>query len=502
MRVPAAARPRHHVAGHEPHHAGRTGTPRPTARFASCAGAASTVFVMGLSMGGSLTLRLAEEHGDDIAGHRAGQPGGAHASDCDRSRCCRCSSAFVASFPGISQRHREARPGRGRLRQDPAEGRPLAVAAVEAGQGRHRARSPRRCCCSAARARTTSSSRPTPPASSRNVAQHRRHRGRARGQLPRRHARQRRPADLRPRASSSCTDSRRSPRRRVTLGAMTTPNGRDNGLPPAPRYVALVDVDPPVADHVLELLRDAGVTAVAEPLAGDLGPARDTPPPTRPTDRVHVDEGHLLLARTVVGPGPAGAARRLPRRRRPPRRHRGVRPALRPAPRRPAARRGRHAVRRHRRRLRPRVDGPGAALVGARGRRPTPPPVEPGRRSRRGRRCRRGCCAAAPTRRRPRSRTPTTTSSPPPPPPLPEADRVTRLAWAGAARRTGAARAGRPARHRPRGLGDRPRRRRLRRRLRHAGRPHARPSCRRTTAGTTAPSCEPWRRRGRPDRLT
>ena len=82
---------------------------------------------------------------------------------------------------------------------------------------------------------------------------------------------------------------------------MTTPNGRDNGLPPAPRYVALVDVDPPVADHVLELLRDAGVTAVAEPLAGDLGPARDTPPPTRPTDRVHVDQGHLLLARTVVG---------------------------------------------------------------------------------------------------------------------------------------------------------------------------------------------------------
>ena len=82
---------------------------------------------------------------------------------------------------------------------------------------------------------------------------------------------------------------------------MTTPNGRDNGLPPASRYVALVDVDPPVADHVLELLRDAGVTAVAEPLAGDQGPARDTPPPQRPTERVHVDQGHLLLARTVVG---------------------------------------------------------------------------------------------------------------------------------------------------------------------------------------------------------
>ena len=82
---------------------------------------------------------------------------------------------------------------------------------------------------------------------------------------------------------------------------MSTPTGRDNGLPPAARYVALVDVDPPVADHVLELLRDAGVTAVAEPLVGDHGPAREVPPPSRPTDRVHVDEGHALLARSVVG---------------------------------------------------------------------------------------------------------------------------------------------------------------------------------------------------------
>ena len=82
---------------------------------------------------------------------------------------------------------------------------------------------------------------------------------------------------------------------------MSTPTGRDNGLPPATRYVALVDVDPPVADHVLELLREAGVTAVAEPLAGDRGLAREVPPPSRPTDRVHVDENHALLARTVVG---------------------------------------------------------------------------------------------------------------------------------------------------------------------------------------------------------
>ena len=82
---------------------------------------------------------------------------------------------------------------------------------------------------------------------------------------------------------------------------MATPTGRDNGLPPASRYIALVDVDPPVADHVLELLRDAGVTAVAEPLSGDRGLARESPPPRRPTERVHVDLGRLRLARDVVG---------------------------------------------------------------------------------------------------------------------------------------------------------------------------------------------------------
>jgi len=65
--------------------------------------------------------------------------------------------------------------------------------------------------------------------------------------------------------------------------------------------LVLVDVDPPVADHVLELLRDAGVTAVAEPLAGDLGLARDISFFCRPTDRVHVDSGHLDLAQQVVG---------------------------------------------------------------------------------------------------------------------------------------------------------------------------------------------------------
>jgi hypothetical protein len=78
------------------------------------------------------------------------------------------------------------------------------------------------------------------------------------------------------------------------------PAGRDNGLPPALSYVPLVDVDPPVADKVLELLHDAGVPAVAEPLAGERGPYQDQRPPPRPTDRIHVDREHSDLARAVV----------------------------------------------------------------------------------------------------------------------------------------------------------------------------------------------------------
>ena len=82
---------------------------------------------------------------------------------------------------------------------------------------------------------------------------------------------------------------------------MNIPTGRDNGLPAARRYEPLVDVDPPVADHVLDLLREAHIAAVAEPFAGMQGITRETPPPRRPTDRVHVDAMHWDVARAVVG---------------------------------------------------------------------------------------------------------------------------------------------------------------------------------------------------------
>jgi hypothetical protein len=66
-----------------------------------------------------------------------------------------------------------------------------------------------------------------------------------------------------------------------------TPAGRDNGLPRAARYVALVDVEPALADEVLSLLRDAGVPAQVEADGGT-------------SERVHVDGDRADLARAIV----------------------------------------------------------------------------------------------------------------------------------------------------------------------------------------------------------
>lgn len=75
---------------------------------------------------------------------------------------------------------------------------------------------------------------------------------------------------------------------------------RDNGLPAA-SYTPLADVDPPLADHVLDVLRQAGIAAYAEPLAGETGPYRDVRPPDRPTSRVHVDRSEAGRARDLIG---------------------------------------------------------------------------------------------------------------------------------------------------------------------------------------------------------
>lgn len=60
----------------------------------------TTVFVMGLSMGGSLTLRLAEEHGDAIRGIVLVNPA-VHSERPDR-HLLPLLQRFIPSFPGIS----------------------------------------------------------------------------------------------------------------------------------------------------------------------------------------------------------------------------------------------------------------------------------------------------------------------------------------------------------------------------------------------------------------
>ena len=60
----------------------------------------SHVFVMGLSMGGSLTLRLAEEHGEEITGIVLVNPA-VHTERLDR-HLLPLLQRFIPSFPGIS----------------------------------------------------------------------------------------------------------------------------------------------------------------------------------------------------------------------------------------------------------------------------------------------------------------------------------------------------------------------------------------------------------------
>lgn len=72
-----------------------------------------------------------------------------------------------------------------------------------------------------------------------------------------------------------------------------------HGLPAA-AYAPLVDVDPPLAEHVLDVLAAASLLAYAEPLVGDTGPYRDVRAPNRPTTRVYVVRTSLPAAREVI----------------------------------------------------------------------------------------------------------------------------------------------------------------------------------------------------------
>jgi hypothetical protein len=75
---------------------------------------------------------------------------------------------------------------------------------------------------------------------------------------------------------------------------------RGNGLPAA-HFVAIADLDPQLADAMLEVLRDEGVAAYAAPVS-DHRPLTELPARTvnRPLDRLYVDREASDRARAVV----------------------------------------------------------------------------------------------------------------------------------------------------------------------------------------------------------
>ena len=90
---------------------------------------------------------------------------------------------------------------------------------------------------------------------------------------------------------------------------------RDNGLD-ATLWAPLRDVDPRVGEHLLDVLRDAGIAAYLEP-AADVGPyTRTVFLPSPPSDRLYVDrtrrgDARALLAQhadALVEPVPTSSA--------------------------------------------------------------------------------------------------------------------------------------------------------------------------------------------------
>jgi hypothetical protein len=75
--------------------------------------------------------------------------------------------------------------------------------------------------------------------------------------------------------------------------------GRDNGFV-ARHYVPLADLDPRLADAMLEALRAEGIAAYVEPSTGQLGGYLEVHLPERPRDRLWVDRRHHDRATTLL----------------------------------------------------------------------------------------------------------------------------------------------------------------------------------------------------------
>jgi hypothetical protein len=84
---------------------------------------------------------------------------------------------------------------------------------------------------------------------------------------------------------------------------------RDNGLD-APLWSPLRDVDPRVGEHLLDVLREAGIAAYLEP-AADVSPyTRTVHLPSPPSDRLFVDRARTAEARGLVDTNADEHARR------------------------------------------------------------------------------------------------------------------------------------------------------------------------------------------------
>jgi hypothetical protein len=74
---------------------------------------------------------------------------------------------------------------------------------------------------------------------------------------------------------------------------------RDNGLR-CGGYAPVADLDPRIADALLSVLRDAGIAAYAAPTPAATGGAMETRLPSRPVDRLWVDDQQVARAKDLV----------------------------------------------------------------------------------------------------------------------------------------------------------------------------------------------------------
>lgn len=80
---------------------------------------------------------------------------------------------------------------------------------------------------------------------------------------------------------------------------MPAPSGRGNGLEAA-SWTPVADLDPRLADAMLDALRDAGIAAYAAPSRGEQGAYLEVRLPSRPSDRLFVDAAATAGAKDVL----------------------------------------------------------------------------------------------------------------------------------------------------------------------------------------------------------